>query len=266
MLSTKREFTLNPIALLAISLLSALVIHEAAHGIVLHKLGFPLKEAGIGMPLGPQLRIKKNRRVPFDLTLSMIPVMAYVMPKPEDADRLDALSYRDKTWYLNVGIVSNLLLGAGLIGATALIDRKWLIAAGAAAVTAVIWTARRLIAAYLLPALSIPALGFIVWSMVGYNFSIDHTGFGLAAMASDVPSGMNLASVLWFIAAVNIAIAVLNATPIFGDNGKVVHALLTRWTTPKIARVYEIGAITAVFAVFAVAILSDLVALALKVF
>jgi hypothetical protein len=257
---------LNPIVLLVISLLTALVIHEAAHGIVLHNLGFRLKEAGIGMPLGPQLRIKKNRRVPFDLTLSMVPVMAYVMPLPEDAKRLDALPYRDKTWYLNAGIISNLLLGAGLIGATALVDGKWLIAAIAATATAVIWVARRLIAAYVLPALSIPALGFIVWSMIGYNFSINHTGFGLAAMGESVPSGLDLSGALWFIAAVNIAIAALNATPVYGDNGKVIHALLTRWTTPKIAKVYEIGAITAIVAIFAVAVLSDLVALAFKVF
>lgn len=213
------------------------------------------------------LRIKKNRRVPFDLTLSMIPVMAYVEPRPDDQGRLEALPYRDTTWYLNAGIIANLMLAFSAGTATALVDGKWLTAAVLAAFTATIWLARRPIAAYALPALSVPALGVLIWSMIGYSFSLGHTGFGFASLIQDMPHhNLDLPGSLWLFASINLVIAILNMTPVFGDNGRVIHAILSRWSTPKIARFYQVGAITAVIALFAVSILSDLTALALKIF
>jgi hypothetical protein len=204
--------------------------------------------------------------VPFDLTASPIPVMAYVAPRPQDADRLAALPYRDKTWYLNVGIVTNALTAGVFATATALVDGKWLAALIITGVTVAVWLARRPIAAYVLPALSVPVLAFFVWSLIGYHYSLGHTGFGFAAMAQDTPHVTGLSDTLWFLFAVNLAIAALNSTPVFGDNGKVIHELLLRWTSAKVGRIYEVTAVSAVLVMFAVAILSDLTALAIKIF
>lgn len=204
--------------------------------------------------------------MPFDLTVSPILVMAYVMPRPEDTDRLAALPYRDKTWYLNVGIVTNVLVAGMFATATALVDGKWLPALIVTGFTAAVWLARRPIAAYALPALSVPILGLFVWAAIGYRYSLGHTGFGFASMVQDTPHVTGVSGTLWFLAVINLAVAAFNATPVFGDNGKVIHELLTRWASAKVANIYAVGAAGAVLVVFAVSILSDLTAAAIKIF
>lgn len=232
-------------------------MHEAAHGIVLRKLGFKIVEAGLGVPVPPQLRFQLPR-VPFRLAISPWLVVAYVMPDPADKQRLDAMPYRDKAWWLNAGIVANLLLGGVFATAAALVAGSLVKAAIAAAITALVWFTRRQLAAYIIPAAAVPVLAWLIYLMAGHDYSMNDTGFGFASLANGMPGITTLTEVLAFFVAVNVGLALINTLPILGDNGKVIKEILHRWAGRRAANIYEVTAAVLLVAALGAAFVSDM--------
>lgn len=256
---------MNPIVLLVIALAAAVVVHEGAHALALRRLGFPIDEAGIGLPIPPQGRFHVPR-IPFTVTVSPWLLGAYVKAHPDDQEEIDALPYRDKAWFMNAGIIANLLAGGAIAAVTAALHGRALVAVLLAAAVAGTWIGRRLLAAYVVPALALPLLIWLVGQVAGTSISAGNTGFGYASLANTAPQHTGPVEALAFIGAVNLALAALNALPLFGlDNGKVVGEVLRRWAGARSVRIYEAAGLSLVLLSLVAAIASDVWALAVAV-
>lgn len=214
-------------AVIAVSVLIALAAHEAAHAVVMHRLGVRINQAGLGLPLSPVLTIPPRGRRTFALTLSPWLVAAYVHPHPDDHKKLEQLPYRDQAWAYNAGIVVNLTLGLAVGGVMRLVldgTVRGLVMLGLAAA---VWFGQRLVCAYVLPALAVPVL---VW--VGYllaqTWSQGETGAGFSSMGGLLEPGV--AGAVGMFAALNLSIGVMNMLPLMPlDNSKVLEMVLRQW-------------------------------------
>lgn len=236
----------------AVALLVGLAVHEAAHALVMRKLGVRVVEAGLGLPIWPVLRIRRNG---FTWTVSPWLLGAYVKPADDDQDKLEALPYRDASWYLNAGVVANLLLAAGLYAVTAETIRRAVIAGSLASV---VWLARRWIAAAILPALAIPALVFIGYALA-YSWSHGSSGVGYAGLLDIAPHDPIGAA--RFVASMSLSLAVLNTIPVFPlDNAKVVNRLIHQWVGCRTARTFQSVGQVLIAVTIAAAVTSDVYA------
>lgn len=244
-----------PVVTLIAVLLTLIVVHEAAHALALRRLGIPISEAGLGLPIPPVLRWKP-RRLPFTLAVSPWLLGAYVRPDPAHEDRLDALPYRDAAWFTNAGIVANLLAFAGLLAVDAAMSANPILAVLAAVAAVVLWLGRKPVAAYLLPALALPALVFMA-AALAISWKAGSTGAGFAGLAEFAPHGFQ--ETVRVAGVMSLALAALNALPLFGlDNGRVVGILVHRWLGCAANRMYEYAGLAAVAALLVLAVGSDL--------
>lgn len=251
-------------AVLAAALLTAALIHEAAHALALRKLGIPISEAGLGLPFPPKATFKP-RRLPFALTFSPWLVGAYVMPHPDHHKEIDNLPYRKRAWFLNAGVISNIIAGLVFWAIGFAITGELAAFTVAAILASAVWFARKPIAAFLLPVLSVPLL---IWtgSLIGQSWSQGESGFGFAAMTDAVPQA-SAVRYLAFFGTLNFAIAAMNTLPLFGlDNGKVVADILRRWIGDRATRVYEYAGLALVGLSVVAALASDLWAGAVALF
>jgi membrane-associated protease RseP (regulator of RpoE activity) len=218
--------TLTAIGILAAVLIPAVVAHEAAHALALRQLGYPIREAGIGLPFPPRLVIPPRGRRTFALSLSPWLVGAYVSTHEEDHDNIDQLPYRDAAWYLNAGVIANLAIGLGLWTAAAAGRSNWPLAAGLAAATAAVALNRKFIAAYVLPALALPVLAVVGWAFAT-AWSNGSTGVGYAGLIDMIPT--DAVGLIGFAGAANLALALFNVAPIFPlDGGRVADLIIRR--------------------------------------
>lgn len=249
------------IAGIAFSLLLAVTVHEAAHALVLRRLGIPISHAGLGLPFWPILTIRVPS-VPFRLTLSPWLVGAYVRPDEAYEDQIDALPYRAHSWFLNAGIVANAVLGFALVAAAAALQLNLVKAVICLIAAAVFWLFRRAIAAYVLPALSVPALAVIVYGL-SLEWAAGRPGVGLAGLAAPEVAPNGLAEAVGFAGAISLSLALVNMLPLFGlDNGKVVDLLLHRWGPHWFCTAYQYAGVALVLAMIAASFGADLWAIA----
>lgn len=228
------------IVMFVTALLVAFVIHEAAHALVVRKLGVPISEAGLGLPIPPQARIR-HRRIPFDLMVSPWLLGAYVRPHPDHQHTLDELPYRPRAWYLNAGIVVNLVAWMALWAAAYALEGRALPAVGYLTAAAAVWAARHLVAAYLLPALALPVLALTVFSLT-LSWHKGETGFGFAGALDAAPAaGSSIATIIAFFGSINLIVALFNTLPLFGlDNGRTVSMIVQRWAGPRVNTAYQV--------------------------
>lgn len=213
------------IAGLVLILLVLVLAHETAHALALRGFGIPIVEAGLGFGK-PKLTIKPRGRLRIALTISPWLAGAYVKHDPARHKDLEALGYHKIAWFCNAGIVINLIIGAGLAAIAGAMKGNWIHAAVAAAVGVALWLFRRAIAAYILPALAIPALVLIGWGLA-IAWSQGQTGLGFAGIGAFAPhSAVDAVTVA---AVFSIGLAILNSIPLGPfDNGTVV-GLLIQW-------------------------------------
>jgi membrane-associated protease RseP (regulator of RpoE activity) len=238
-------------------LLAALVIHEAAHALALRRQGIAIVEAGLGLPFFPRVKFRIPG-VPFDISLSIWLVGAYVKPDPTREKDINAMPYREHAWFLNAGVISNLITAATAISFVLAWTGHLGKALIALVVAILLWEFRKFVASVLLPLASIPAMIWLVYILIS-AWTSGHTGLGMAGIQNvDVPSG--LANVLFMFGVLNFFLAALNTVPLHGiDNGRVVALLLRRWKVPtRWVTVYEISGYAAVGSLMLVAIGSDL--------
>lgn len=233
---------------LIIALLVAVSVHESAHALALRKLGIPIDKAGLGLPFPPVLTIR-TRRLPFAFTLTPWLLGAYVSVDRDQQKRIDALPYRDWAWFNNAGIVANLITAGVVLAGVSALSGRFAVASVAAAVAVVLWFARKAVAAYVLPALAVPILALVVWSLIG-SWKAGDPGVGLVSMAHGMPAHGDLLDMVAMVGIINLSVAALNTAPLFGlDNGKVVGRVLERFAGEVAVTIYEWFGI-AVVAVF----------------
>lgn len=238
------------ITLTALLFVFALGVHEAAHALVLRRLGVRIASAGLGMPLPPMLRITGRGERPT-LTLSPWLVGAYVSPDARDAELIEAFDYRDTVWYAGAGIVSNLLMGEFLIGVVFATGGSLLGSLIAAGLLVLTWFGRRLLVSYVFPVLGVPLLGFLAYSLaVGFAH---HDALGPAGVVELVGSAVSFRTAVLLGALINISLAIFNLTPIYPlDGGRIADAVLRRLWGARPAQLFRrvTGAVLACLFVF----------------
>ncbi|MGH3761700.1 M50 family metallopeptidase [Actinophytocola sp.] len=210
-------------------------VHEAAHALALRRHGIPISEAGLGLPFAPRLRFQPTPRRPFVLSVSIWLVGAYIIPDEAHAKQLAAFPYRDKSWFFGAGIVANAVIGTGLVAVLQAMQASPVSAAVWAAVTVVLWVGRRLFVAYMVPALAIPLVVFVGWSLMS---SVgEPTGMVGVATSLDVSSALAAVKI---VAIASLGLAILNMAPIYPlDGGKICGELVRRWTKGNGERVFQ---------------------------
>jgi Zn-dependent protease len=209
----------------ALMFLAILASHEAGHAFALRRYGVPIVEAGLGLPYGPRLILQPTRRRPFRLSFSLILVGAYVTPDEERAKELERLPYIDQAWWAGAGVAVNIVTGATVGAALCATNGRWTATAVFAAVAVAVAALPRHFCAYVVPALSVPVLGFLLWSLtttggepsgpVGVGRALNvSTPFGAFATAAGIA----------------LSIGLFNMIPIFPfDGGRIARLLALRW-------------------------------------
>lgn len=217
---------------------STVIAHEAAHAITMRRNNIRVAEVGAGIPIPP--RIVLTGRRPYRISISPWLIMAYVRVHDDDHDALTRLPYRDQAWIYGSGVTVNITLGLGALTIANAIQGRWTAAASTAGIATLVWTARRPFVSYVLPALAVPALGFIIWSL---SAPLRTTATAYSQTILDLlPTGPLDALVLAGVVSLVLGISNLLPFPIF-DGGKIVHVLLHRWLgDPTACRISNITA------------------------
>jgi Zn-dependent protease len=219
-------------AIAILLLIASVAAHEAAHALALRRLGFRIIEVGVGIPIGPRLKIDSGR-LPFRVVLSPILLGAYVMPDPDDAEAIAALPYRDRAWYSGAGVLVNLVIGTAALALVAALDGHWLSSAVTAAVGVVLWVARRPFCSYGIPVLGLPVLALTAWSLTSTLGQPE----GPVGLVTGLQSN-SLTTAILLAGLASIGLGLLNMLPMLPfDGGHVIEAALdsrggseaTRW-------------------------------------
>jgi Zn-dependent protease len=209
--------------------LCTLIAHEAAHALALRKLGIPIVEVGVGLPIPPSFTFRPTW-LPFRVSLSPWLIGAYVMPDPKREADIEALPYRDQAWYCGAGVVANISLGAFLWATADVLSGHWRQAIVLITIGILAWVLRRSFCAYLIPLLSLAGLVFLGWVLLHSSPSEPQgvVGIGRLLLSSSLQESLVTAG------ACSLAVGVLNIVPLFPlDGGRIVGALVGRWGSQR---------------------------------
>lgn len=238
---------------LALILIASVAIHEAAHAVAMRSFGVPVVRSGLGVPLPPRLSFTAQG---VQWTLTPWLVAAYVEPSQEGRRQLESLSYRDMAWYANAGIVANLLLA---LGASAFITPLGTANVVSAGLAICVWLFRRQVAAYVIPALAVPAIGLLVVALAR-SWSHGESGVGFAGLVEFAPT--NWTTFLDAVVILNFSLAMINILPMYpADNGRVVDRLVTSSLGQRASVAFRYVGLTLVVVSLIGAVASDLYAL-----
>jgi membrane-associated protease RseP (regulator of RpoE activity) len=217
------------IALAVVLFLGTIVAHEAGHYVAMRRAGVRIVSAGIGFPFPPTFTVYRKRNPDGTVTkfqLSPWVLGAFVRADDRDEKRIDELPYRQFTWMMGSGVVINLVLGAVFIGIGALMIGNWTGFLVYLAAATLLWLGRRLVAAYLVPVLGLPALGLMLW---GTALAVaEHSQVGILGTARmfSMAESASLAFVLAGL--LSAALGILNMVPLFPfDGGRIFSRVLT---------------------------------------
>lgn len=221
----------------AILVLLALAVHEIAHAVVLRGYGVPIDEAGLGLPFPPRIVLRPTRRRHFRLSFSPWLIGAYVSFPEKHIGTINALPYRDRAWYAGAGITANLVSAGALWVIVDVITGRWQRALIIIAVTVAIVVWRKHVTAYLYPALGLPALALLAWSLAD-TFGQPQGPVGFVQLAiSHTP--MDALIMGW---AVSLSIALLNLIPLYPfDGGRIADYVIGGWFGDRIAGKFRVG-------------------------
>lgn len=223
--------------------LAVLVSHEAGHAFALRRYGVPITEAGLGLPFGPRLVFQPTERRPFRLSFSLLLIGAYVTPDEDHAKRLEDLPYIDQAWWAGAGIAVNIVTGTALGAGLCAVHGRWTNGAVLAAVAIAVAARPRHFCAYIVPALSLPVLGLIVWTLaLTVGQPSGPVGIGRAL---DVSSPFDAVAAA---AGIALSIGLFNMVPIFPfDGGRTARLLALRWGGRTADRAFQaVGALLAI--------------------
>ncbi len=246
-------------------LILALILHEAGHAIAMTRRGVEIKEVGLGLPLGKNLRLTiHTRHLPYPLIVTPFLLGAYVRPTDQGQEQLEQLSYKDQAVCYTAGIIVNIVSGALVLGAVAMMYQvtdydAWGRAGWIAVIawaTALVFTVFRRVVSQLLPVLSVVVLGLLVYILVG---SLNNIG-GPVAVVETVTSGRNVRESLWVGGFMSLNLALLNMLPLAPlDGGRVVASYLETRGREKLSYTFENSTVLVLLVFFAFVIVKDFV-------
>ena len=239
-----------------------LVVHEIAHALAMKKLGIPVQEAGLGIPVDLQLTIAGKRirislpklaamRLKNGLTLSIHPLMlgAFVQESEEGSKRLEELPYREKAFVYGAGAASNLWLGmlmwfitlGALVSAGAMTTNPGAVIVMASVGFSVILLSRYIvsISAYIVPFLGFYMLEILFLSWLA-NDSITALLMAPLVTMIHMMGAIQLNEVAKLImgigflgTVINFSLALFNALPLMPlDGGHIAEAILKQCGVP----------------------------------
>lgn len=246
-------------ALTAVLFLLTIVAHEFAHAAGLRRIGVEVTSAGVGF-FKPRIRIHR-RELPDGRTrsiyLSPWLLGAWVRHDEEDHHAVEHdSSYHDYQWFVGAGIVANFVLGGGLVTlALVLGEPQWLAAGIVAAVAVLIWVFRRGFAAYVLPALSVPMLVLVLWSLLaGFGEQQGPIAVAKVMAVDSFDASLGIAGLL------SISLGLVNAMPLYPlDGGRMMWRVLERLVPAGLLRTFETVGVVLVTGVMLYSVVSDFV-------
>ena len=220
-----------------LAVLLNLIVHEGAHAFAMRRLGVPLKEAGLGIPIPFLPHAAWMLRNGLRLTLHPLFIGAYVMATQEGEKIINDFPYYKKTFVAGAGVVSNIAFGCFIAAAWLVTQDAFLSAAAYLLVTAFLLRFIRLVSAYGVPLLSVIMATMLVLSVLSSSSSdgsnearlVGPIGIGeLTTRISSLDQAIQLAIVLSF------AIGLINALPLHPlDGGHIVDAFLVKIAVPR---------------------------------
>lgn len=145
---------------------ATVIAHEAGHAVAFRRAGVRVAEIGFGAQLPPRITLAPTPRRPFALVLSPWLVGAHVRPHGDDHGRMHELPYRDRAWISGSGITVNLVLGLLALLPVTLLHGRWPIASAITGLAVLLWAARKVFVAYVVPLLVLPIAAVTVWLTV----------------------------------------------------------------------------------------------------
>jgi membrane-associated protease RseP (regulator of RpoE activity) len=249
--------TLMIVVSVALSLASV-VAHEMGHAFAMRRYGAPIAQAGIGMDWKPMVKIPPRGRREFTLTISPWLIGAYVKPSDEGQKQLDRLPYRDFSWYIGAGIVTNVVIGVLLLALASWAEGRWWPGVAEVAISLIIAALGKYITAYLIPLIG-PAVGaFLVW--IQFFDPTPKTG-GLQVWGS-VYSVTSWSEAFAIAGLFSICVGVLNAAPFtMLDGGHIALRLIRTWFGERARMVYGFVSLGVIAAILAGSVIDTFLAL-----
>lgn len=220
-------------------LLLVMAIHEFGHAYVMYKKGIPLKEAGLGLPIGKLPYLKKKF---FGLTLMLHPLLlgAYVMPTRDGQRKISKLSVKDQAHIDGAGVLSNILFGLVLAAVTFFLFSAKLALFKISIISiliALLWYGQKIFCLYFIPILGVLMAGFLAFDFV--NGSSDSLMGPIGAIKFASSHIHNLKGVLILTCALSVGIGIFNTLPLIPlDGGKIVELIVQRTFFKKAWKVY----------------------------
>lgn len=217
------------ITLAAVLFVGTIIAHEAGHYFAMRRAGVRIVSAGVGFPFPPTFTVYRKRNPDGSVTkfqLSPWVLGAFVRADDRDEKRIDELPYRQFTWIMGSGVVINLVLGAIFLSVGALLIGNWQGALIYLAAAVLLWLTRRLVAAYLVPVLGIPALVLFVWGTVLAVMEHSQVGVMGTVRIFSVADNASLAFILAGL--LSASLGILNMVPLFPfDGGRIFSRVLS---------------------------------------
>lgn len=223
-------------AIVILAIFLNLIVHEGAHAFAMMRLGVPLKEAGLGIPVRflPHAGFTTKSGVRF--TIHPLLIGAYVMPTPDGERAINELPYHKKAFIFGAGVLSNVALGC-------LFAALWLAVSGAyvdavfyAIITAVILRFARVLTAYGVPVLAVLMVAFIAISLLGP--SSGNSGLAGPIGIGEMTTRMStLKETISLAIGLSFGIGLINALPCIPlDGGRIADAVLEKFRVPPSLR------------------------------
>lgn len=233
----------------AVGFLALIAGHEAGRALALRSVGIPITEAGLGLPVPPRLLLAPAGDRPFRLSLSPWLICAYVRSDDNALAALRRRSYADQAWCAGAGTAVNVIAGCGLASVISILHADW----GRLIVWLAIGVATAVrplqFAAYVMPVLSIPALGFSVWAVIDTEGRASVGEFLIVS----TPSGALLT-----VCVLSLAVALLDSIPVYPlAGGRIARLLILRWRGDRAAAVFQVATAVVVAGLVAYSLVSD---------
>lgn len=240
-------------ALATLLYVATMVAHELAHAAAAAEFGCSIAHLGVGVKVWPYWTFPATRARPYSVSVSPWLVAAYVRWDEKDVATLRALPHRDRSWYMNAGVWTNLVLGGVLLAVATSLDGHLFRALIEGAVTAMVAATPRQMCAYVLPVLSIPALALLVWSLAStVGQSSGPVALGRLLVSHNVVDSIGIGGAL------SLVTALTNLIPLFPlDGGKVADVLITQWWGSRRALVFQTATAAVFVAITLYSVMSD---------
>jgi membrane-associated protease RseP (regulator of RpoE activity) len=237
------------ITLAAVLFLGTVIAHEAGHFVSMRRAGIRIHSAGIGFPFPPTFTVYRKKRPDGGVTkfqLSPWVLGAFVRAEEEDEKRIDTLPYRQFAWIMGSGVMINVVLGLVLLSFGALLSGNWNGFVLYNLIAVVLWLARKLFTAYVVPVIGLPMLALSTWGLVAAvqdRSQIGIVGWGeVFSWATDIRMAVLLAGAL------SLLLGLANMVPLFPfDGGRIFsRVLMNLGASRRTATIFE--AVTSVLA------------------